>query len=539
MATKDRFDELFRDVLAGRITRRSVLGRGAGAGVVAALGPLGAAALPVHPARRAAARQQDGTPKPGGVLKVGMQADPTALDPHKQTLTAIWHVVEHIYSRLVKVQPDLSIAPELAESWTISDDGLVYTFKLRPGVTFHNGRPLVAADVKYSFERMTAPDSPARSDLASMESVEAPDDTTVVLTLKSRDASVLSNLAGQSAIIIPKEVVEEHGDLSQVAVGSGPFVFKEYVPNTHVILEKNPSYFEEGLPYLDGLELIIASDDTARTTAVVTGTVDMIEYAPLRDIELLEKDPSIVLPGNSNTNIRMIGFNLKREPFSNVKVRQAIAKAIDREAVLGPAVFGHGTPTVVPFPPDFWATLKADIPAPDIEGAKALLAEAGYPDGFKTTITSWAQYSFLSNAAVVVQEQLKQIGIEAELNLVENATMIADVHQNFNYDIAVTGTSAYVDPHEIMILFKTGESGNFVGYSNPQVDQLIDQGVAETDQEKRAEIYRQIQQILLDELPWVCLFIANQYEAMKSYVKGYTHIATGTNYTLRETWLDT
>lgn len=193
---------------------------------------------------------------------------------------------------------------------------------------------------------------------------------------------------------------------------------------------------------------------------------------------------------------------------------------------------------MVPFPPDFWATLKADVPAPDIEGAKALLAEAGYPDGFKTTITSWAQYSFLSNAAVVVQEQLKQIGVEAELNLVENATMIADVHQNFNYDIAVTGTSAYVDPHEIMILFKTGESGNFVGYSNPQVDQLVDQGVAETDQEKRAEIYRQIQQILLDELPWVCLFIANQYEAMKSYVKGYTHIATGTNYTLRETWLD-
>ncbi|HEY8446324.1 MAG TPA: ABC transporter substrate-binding protein [Thermomicrobiales bacterium] len=538
MATRDRFEELFREVLAGRLTRRTALGTGAGLSAAAALGPLGAAAAPRGAARSFAARRQDGTPKPGGVLKVGMQADPTALDPHKQSLTAIWHVVEHIYSRLTKILPDLSVGPELAESWEISEDGLVYTFKLRQGVTFHNGRPLVAEDVKYSFERYGSEESVVRSDLASVESVEAPDDSTVVIRLKNRDASILSILASQSAIIIPKEVVEENGDLSQVAVGSGPFIFREYVPNTHVILEKNPNYFEEGLPYLDGLELIIAADDTARTTALVTGTVDMIEYAPLRDIELLQSDPSIVLAGNSNTNIRMVSFNMKREPFNDVRVRQAIAKVIDREAVLGPTVFGHGTTTVVPFPPDYWAALPAEVPAPDIEGARALLAEAGFPDGFKTTITSWAQYSFLSNAAVVIQEQLKQIGIEAELNLVENATMIADVHTNFNYDIAVTGTSAYVDPHEIMINFKTGESGNFVGYSNPQVDELIDQGQAETDQEKRAEIYRQIQQILLDEVPWVCLFVANQYEAMKSYVKGYTHIATGSNYTLRETWLD-
>jgi peptide/nickel transport system substrate-binding protein len=230
---------------------------------------------------------------------------------------------------------------------------------------------------------------------------------------------------------------------------------------------------------------------------------------------------------------------LTREPFTDLKVRQAINMAIDRNAVLGPAVFGHGTPTEVLFPPDYWAALQHEMPAPDVEGAKALLADAGFPDGFETTITTWSAYSFLSNAAVVVQEQLKQIGIEAEINAVENATMIQSVYVDKDFDMAVTGDSAYVDPNNLILgNFGTGESGNFVSYSNPEVDELITQGIAVTDEAQRVEIYQQIQEILLADLPWVMLFIANQFEAMKTDVKGYTHIPTGSNITLKETWLD-
>ena len=322
-------------------------------------------------------------------------------------------------------------------------------------------------------------------------------------------------------------------------MGTGPFKFVEYVPNTRVVLEKNPDYWEEGLPYLDGIEMTIASDDTARTAAVVTGTVDFIEYAPLRDIESLQQDSNITLAGDSNTNIRFIGLNLSKEPFDNLQVRQAISMVVDREAMLGPTVFGHGTPTQVLFPPDFWATLPMDVGAPDIEGAKALMAEAGYADGFSTTITSWSQYSFLSNAAVVLQEQLRQIGIEAELNLVENATMVDQVYTGKTYEIAVTGESAYVDPNTLILPnFKSGESGNFVNYSNEEVDALIEQGIAATDQAERAEIYQQIQQILVDDLPWINLFVANQYEAMRNNVKGYVHIPTGSNASFRETWIE-
>ncbi|MGH2559782.1 MAG: ABC transporter substrate-binding protein, partial [Thermomicrobiales bacterium] len=502
MSTNDSerrtFDWLMAQALTGRHSRREIVRRAAALGLSgAALTTLGAAAAPGSGATKLLRAAQDGAPKPGGILKVGLQADPTGLDPHVQSLTAIWHIVEQVYSNLTAVNPDLSISPSLAESWDISDDGLTYTFHLRAGVAFHDGAPLKASDVKFSFERLVSEEmaSPSAADLTSMASVEAPDDATVVLTLKAPDASILASLAGASTIVMSEAFVAANDDdVTQTAMGTGPFVFTEYVPNTRVVLEKNPNYWEEGLPYVDGIEMTIAPEDTSRTGAVVTGTVDFIEYAPLRDIEMFEADSSLALAGNTNTNIRMIGCNLEKEPFNNPLVRQAIAAVIDREAILGPAVFGHGLPTETIFPPDYWAALRQEVRPPDVEKARALMAEAGLADGFETTITSWSQYSFLSSAAVVVQEQIKQIGIEAELNMVENATMIDQVYVAKTYDIAVTGTSAYVDPNGVFLDFKTGESGNWVSYSNARVDELIAEGIAVTDQAQRAEIYQELQQ---------------------------------------------
>src|SRR5919202_618228 len=481
-----------------------------------------------------------GQPKRGGILKVGMQADPTSLDPQKTSLTALFHVTEHIYSALVRLKPDLTVEPDLAEKWDISADGKTYTFTLRKGVKFHSGRPLTSADVKYTFDRLVdkATASPNASLLAPAESIATPDDGTVVITLKQADASFLTNLTSPATVIINPDAVQQNGDLTRTADGTGPFRFKEYVPNTRVVLDRNPEYYESGKPYVDGVEMTIAADDTARTAAVRTGTVDFIEYAPLKDIPVLKNDSSLTLAGDQNTNIRFIGLNVTRKPFSELKVRQAIALAIDREAVLGPAVFGFGTPTVEIFPPGYWAGLGVKTSAPDVARAKQLLADAGYPQGFSTTILSWSQYSFLSNAAVVVQDQLKQIGISADINLEENAAFIKDYLDN-NFDLTVSGTSAYVDPNDIYLRnFGTNQPSNAVRYSNPKADDLIAQGVATTDQTKRKQIYQQLQQLLLEDAPWVNLYIANQFEAMKTYVKGYTHIPTGTNYTLKDVWLD-
>ncbi|MCA9861124.1 MAG: hypothetical protein KC438_15465, partial [Thermomicrobiales bacterium] len=459
-----------------------------------------------------------------------------------QSLTATWHVVEHIYNRLTKVNPDLSVDLELAESVDISEDGLTYTFKLHPA-TFHNGRALVAGDVVFSFNRLVAPETaaPAAADLASMASVEATDDSTVVITLNQPDASFLTMLSNQSCIIIPQEVVEENGDLSQVAVGSGPFKFVEYVPNTHIKLEKNADYWEANVPLLDGLELLIASEDNSRTAALISGTVDFIEYVPSQDIPILEADESIVLAGNTIQQIRMIGFNLDREPFNILEVRQAVAMAVDRDQIIENALSGIGTPTDTLFAADFWAGLgEREIAPPDIEGARALLAEAGYSDGFDTTLTGWAEYGYLADSAIVVQEQLKQIGINAELNLLDSGSMGQVVYIDKDFDMTVTGDSGFVDPNGLISNnFRTGEGGNFVNYSNPEVDELIAQGIAVTDQAERAAIYQQIAEILLVDLPWVSLYIGQQYEAMKNFVQGYEHIPTGSNISVRQVWLDT
>lgn len=508
----------------------------AAAAPTAAATPAAAGVKPTAAPAAAAA----GQPKRGGILKVGLQADPTSFDPQKTSLTALFHVTEHVYSLLVRLKPDLSVEPDLAEKWDISPDGKTYTFTLRKGVKFHSGRPLVAADVKYTFDRLVDPAtaSPNAALLSPVDNVSAPDESTVVITLKQADASFLTNLTSGAAVIINRDAVQQNGDLTKTADGTGPFKFKEYVPNTRVVLERNPDYWEQGKPYVDGVEMIIASDDTARTAAVRTGTVDFIEYAPLKDMPNLKNDSSLSIAGDQNTNIRFIGLNVTRAPFDNLKVRQAIAAVVDREAVLGPAVFGFGTPTLEIFPPGFWAGLGTKPPSPDVAKAKQLLTEAGYPSGFTTTILSWSQYSFLSNAAVVVQDQLKQIGINADITLEENAAYIKDYLDN-NFDLTVTGTSAYVDPNDIYLRnFGTGQKSNAVRYSNPKADELIAAATATTDQAKRKEIYQQLQQLLLDDAPWVNLYIANQFEAMKSYVKGYTHIATGTNYTLKDVWLD-
>ena len=559
MNQERQFRELLDGVLTGRVSRREIMKRATALGLSAsAVSTLWLAQLGVP-----IARAQDATPMatpeaevtPGGVLRMAMQSDPSALDPQTLSLTAIWHVVEHIYETLMRIQPDLTVTPSLAESVDISEDGLVYTFNLRQGVTFHDGTPFTADDVLFTYTRLLLPETGSQSttdvlsirgaaavtagEATEVEGIRVVDPNTLEITLEAPDASFLTSIANPATSIYSRAFVEaNNNDVSQVANGTGPFMLDEYIPATSLTYSKNPNYWDAGLPYLDGLEMVIASEDTARTGALVQGSVDFIEYAPLRDVDTLAANPELKIAGDSNTNIRFLGFNLTREPFTNPQVRQAISMVVDRGPIIEAAVFGKGTAVATIFPPDFWAALPVEPSAPDIAGAQALMEQAGFADGFDTTITSWAEYSFLSDAAVVLQEQLRAININAELNLVDTGTMGQMVYVDKDFDLAVTGTSAYVDPHGLILEnFGTGNSGNFVSYSNPQVDELILAGQTETETEARAEIYRQIQEILLQDLPWVNFFVANQFEAMKQSVMGYDHIATGSNVSIRKTWI--
>ncbi|MDQ3613769.1 MAG: ABC transporter substrate-binding protein [Chloroflexota bacterium] len=530
---------LTRAIRSGQLTRRQAMLRGGALGLslpsIMALNGLAS----VTGVSASSLQTPVAEPVAGGTLTLGVQADPAELDPHMTSLTAAWHVLEHVYETLVTTDETLAPIPALAEEWTVSDDGLVYTFNLRQGVLFHNGREFVADDVRYSFERILDPAtaSPVVDELASIDTIDVVDDYTVAINLLTADSSFLAKLMGSSISIVPQEVVEENGDLMQVMSGTGPFRFVEYVPNTNVILERNPDYWDSPFPYLDGLEILVIPDNTSRTTALVTGTVDIIEYAPVQDLPIFEADETLKVEGNQNTNIRYMGVNVSREPFDQLEVRQAMA--IDRGPVIDSAVFGYGTPTNMLFPESYWAGVPSEIPPVDIEGAIALLDSVGLGDGFEAQIQSWAQYPFLSNAAIVIQEQLRQIGVESEVDLQENAVLLENYFSG-NFDLSVTGTSAYVDPNDVVQSnFMTDAASNGGGYSNQEVDDLIAAGIATTDQDERAEIYGEIQQILLADLPWINLFIAEQYEAMKTYVEGYVHIPTGSNRSIKEVWLNT
>jgi peptide/nickel transport system substrate-binding protein len=488
----------------------------------------------------AAASFQAATPQAGGVLKVGVQGDPVGLDPHISILDAADIVVDWVYEGLVRLAPDLTPLPALAESWDISEDGLVYRFALRPNVTFHNGRAVEAADVRYSLERVMNPDtgSPDVTHVTGIAGIETPDPATVVITLNAPDASFLTRVARTGLGIVPREVVEANGDLQQVMVGTGPFMLEEYVPNTHLIFRRNDAYWDQGLPLVDQMDVLIIPNDTTRTTALTTGTVDLIEMVPQKDIALMEGDENLKLAGGVVANLRWIVFNLQREPFGNLALRQAIAQGIDRQPIIDAAVFGYGEPLRGLYPAAFWFGYQGEIPAPDLAGANAAIAALDLPDDFRPKILTFADYEFLSNTSIVVQEQLRLMGIDSEIDPQETATYLDNLFSG-NFDIAVMGAAGYTDPAEFLTsMLGTGEYTNPGKYSNPELDELLRQGLSTQNREERAAIYQQAQEIVIADVPVIPLYTSNTYEGLRVDVEGFEHSLTGRLTSLRSTWLN-
>jgi peptide/nickel transport system substrate-binding protein len=514
--------------------------------LAACAAPPQAAAPPAQPPTEQTAPAQPaapapGQPRPGGTLRVGTNQDPIGFDPHLTNATASYRILENVYSQLLRFKPNLEIEGDLAESYRAIDP-TTWEFKLRRGVKFHSGKPLTSADVKYSLERIKDPEvkSPRSSQLAAITAIETPDDYTVIIKTEKPFAPLLAVLADRTMAIVNKDFIEANGGkLDNVADGTGPFKFKEWVPNTRTVLEKNPDYFIPGQPLLDEVIYQPIPDDTARSTAVRTGAVDFIEYAPPKDLELLRGDSNIVITGEGNNNVRFLAFNTTVKPFDNPKVRQAIAWAVDREAVLQAAMNGAGTPLYAgPFLSSFWPGLKEPVFTRDLDKARQLLAEAGYPDGFTAKLKNTPTYSFLGNAGIAVQEQLKEVGINLEIESLEWSVFLKD-YLGKNFEAVVSGYSGFADPHPPLDgTYVTGRQNNFMSYSNPKFDELVARGAQETDLAKRAEIYQEAQRILLEDSPMVFLYAANEYEAMQSYVKGYEHYLNGSHVSFRNVWLD-
>lgn len=527
----------FEDLRQLVLSRRRLLQLGAVAAGTSAL-----AAVTVHDSQAAPNAQAD-TPKPGGRLKVLYTNDPDVLDPHLTSSIAAIRVIDLVYESLLGFGEQQQLVPMLAERWEIPDDK-TYIFHLRQGVKFHNGRSLVAEDVKYTYERIMNPEtgSPQTWYFTAVDQIEVPDPATVKITMKAPFAPFLYALAQPTVSIVPKEEVEKQGgNLNKQAVGTGPFILKEWVPKTKVTYDKNPEYWMGGKPYLDGIDVTIQSDEAVISTSIRAKSTDFVDYVPPKDFDNLKNMKGLTLIEFTGTDWEYLGLNTLKKPFDDKRVRQAIAWTVNVDDIVKNAYFGHATKlTCGPLPSWSWAHCPdAVYPAPDLEKAKALLAESGYPDGFKMTITMGRPAPTYNAAAEVTKAALKQIGIDAEIEGMEWGTWVDKVINQKDFESTITGWHSFIDPDQYLYpQFHTGEFWNWYSYSNPEVDKLLEEGRTTLDQERRKEIYLQLQRMLAEEAVYIFYTNDNVLKAHFDYVKGYQAPPSATNLFFRETWLD-
>lgn len=460
----------------------------------------------------------------GGTLRVAFQNEWAGLDPHTVSSYSSYQILNNVLEGLTTFDDELNLQPALAESWEQSEDGLTWTFHLREGVLFHNGREMTADDVKWSFERLIDPATGAgnagRVGPAETQ-IEVIDDYTVAIT-HPEPFGIFPQSIGfdKSTGIVAQESLEDDGTIS-IPIGTGPFKITDVQGTTRLVLERHQDYWQDGLPYLDEIIIEPIPDDTVRETALRSGEVDWILAIAPQSFESLSNEEGITVSTAPQLSYDYIGMNLTREPFDDVRVRQAIALAINRdelcqagffglcETIQGPV--GTGSPWYFDYAPY----------GQDLERARQLLVDAGYPDGFEMELLPTTQYGETVRAAQVLQQQLAEIGIDATINAPEWSEWL-ELEGNFMYDAYICNWNGLIDADQYYYLqHRSDQVFNFTGYSNSEFDELVDQGRSMSDFDARYEIYEQANQILVDDAPYIYMYNKQEIRAFGDHVMGF------------------
>jgi peptide/nickel transport system substrate-binding protein len=478
--------------------------------------------------------------QPAGTLVVGLVAEPVNLDPAQVTDLNSNRVGRRIAETLVTF-PDEStqIVPGLAESWTVSKDGLRYTFKLRKGVSFHDGSPFNAEAVKFSIERQILADHPANKlgkypfanyFFGNVKAVEVVDPLTVEFVLKEPRASFLAVLAAGAASIVSPTAVRKFGqDYAVQPVGTGPFRFVSWERGQRVVLEKHAGYWR--LPVK--LERVIYRpivEDQARLTELLTGALDLIVGTPPDYVAQLESNPRVTLLKQVGAHVWYLGINNQKKPFDDRRVRQALNYAVNKEAIVRDVLKGTGSLSAGPVLPKTWGADAGLKPYPyDPERARKLLAEAGYPGGFSTTLWVPESGSGMQSPvamSTVIQSNLKAVGVNVTLQTMEWGAYLAKLRTKEQELFALSWMAGNEDPDMVMypLLHSsqwTPTGPNRALYRNEKFDELLHQARLTTDEKKRAELYRQAQRILVDDPPWIFVDHEIQTAAHARRVQGF------------------
>jgi peptide/nickel transport system substrate-binding protein len=426
-------------------------------------------------------------------IVVGLPLEPPHLDPTAGAAAAIDEVgYANIFQGLTRIGSKGEVLPDLAESWTISDDGKVYTFKLHTGVKFHDGTTFDADDVKFSLDRARAENSTnaQKALFAQIDTVEVVDPATVKVTLKQPQGAFLYNMGWGDAVIVAPESAETNKDKP---VGTGPFKFVNWAKGSSIAIEKNADYWGEPV-YLDKAEFRIIPDAAAAVPALLSGDVQAFANVALGDaLAQVESDPRFKVVIGSTEGETILSTNNKKPPFDNLKVRQAIAHALNREEIIKGASSGLGTPIGSHFSPGNAAYVDLTGTYPhDVAKAKELMKEAGLEGGFKATI-KLPPPAYARDGGQIIASQLKEIGIELELIPVEWADWLKQVFTDKDYDLTIV---SHVEPNDIGIYAR---KDYYFQYDNPAFDKVMADLDVTSDEAKRNELYGQAQKILADD----------------------------------------
>src|SRR3989449_4362542 len=506
------------------------------------------------------AMAQSETPRKGGVLLAAIGADAPSLDPHQEQTFATLQPVAPLYSTLLQIDPYSypNVIGDLATEWSISPDGLTYTFKLRQGVRFHDGSPLTSADIKASYDKILWPPPGVRSirapHYAAVASVEAPDPHTIVFKLKYPSASLLSNLASPWNVIFPKKYLDKDPNYFKAnAIGSGPFKLKNYTRGSTFEGERNPDYFVKDRPYLNGYKFFISTETSVRAAAIRSGRA----YIEFRDLPMAEVD-SIRKHLGDKVAVQQTPFvihfdvsmNNTVKPFTDIRVRRALNLAIDRYTA-GKVLYAlTGLRDVGAFtrPGTEWAMAPAELEkfagfGRDAEKnraeARRLLAEAGYPNGFKVVLKNRNIKLPYQDWAVYVIQEWRKIGVEAEHRPLETAAWFADGRDTGSFELIISGTFNYIDDPDLFLQrYTTGDPSNWGRFSDPRIDDLFSRQTRALDPSERKRHINEIEKIVLDNayyipgLWWRRAVV--HWAKVKNYVAPPNHFS---NQKLQDVWL--
>lgn len=458
----------------------------------------------------------------GGVLNAAISGEPDQLDPSKTSSYNSFEVLENVYDTLVEPDQNLQMQPSLATKWTTSKDQLTWTFTLRDGVEFSDGTPLTSADVVYTYDRIIDDKLNSAYKFTTVKSISAPDPTTVVVRLKQPTPNLLSSLGGFKGMgIVEKENVTD-GKIKTDPVGSGPFMVSKYTQGDSIRLVPNPHYWGPK-PKISGIDFTFVKDPTVALQDLQSGQVQWTDNLPPQQVASLEQSSGgdTVVQSVPSTDYWYLTLNEARHPFDDVRVRQAVAYALDRDAITKAATYGTATANQTAIPKgSYWYDDYAPY-SYDPTKAKSLLSQAGV-SGLTMDLMVTSEYPQTVQAAQVIAAELKDVGIDVKIRTLDFAQWL-DQEGKGQFDSFMLGWLGNLDPDEYYYAQQhSGASFNFQKFSNPKVDTLLDQARVETDKARRKELYDQAVKIIVDQASYIYLYNPDVVQGWSSSLQGYT-----------------